>query len=111
MWNACGSGGLPGEDVELPDGYAGRQPAELQSDDELLEQYADECRAATAAVADLRLADPSAWWFEDGVAGPHSCLSEVLLHVDRRDRCARRTPGHCREVDGGQRLVLDRPNT
>ena len=41
---------MAGERVELPEGYDGWTAPELQSDEELLEQYANECRLATAAV-------------------------------------------------------------
>lgn len=103
---------MAGEDVEFPEGYAGWEAPELLSDDELLGQYADECRAATTAVADLRLADPPAWWFEDEVEGPHSCLRAVLLHVIVETATHAGHLDICRELaDGGQRLVLDKPST
>src|SRR5689334_24422873 len=57
---------MVGERVDLPHGYEGWTAPESQSDEELLEQYAAECRLASAAIADLSLDAEPAWWFEDG---------------------------------------------
>ncbi len=101
---------MAGETVDLPKGYEGWTAPESQSDEELLERYADECRLATAAVEDLPLDAGPAWWFEGGGAPPYTSLREVLLHVIVETA---KHAGHldiCRElVDGGQRLVLDEP--
>jgi uncharacterized damage-inducible protein DinB len=102
---------MAGQDVALSEGYDGwRAPAD-QGDDELLAAYTAECRLADDAVAGLRLDQPPAWWFEDGGDPPYATLREVLLHVlvDTATHA-----GHLdivRELaDGGQRLVIDRPD-
>jgi uncharacterized damage-inducible protein DinB len=101
---------MAGERVELPQGYDGWTAPELQSDEELLEQYAEECRLATAAVAGLGLDAKPAWWFGGGGDAPYSSLREVLLHVIVETSTHAGHLDICRElVDGGQRLVLDRP--
>ena len=101
---------MAGEDVELPQGYDGWIAPELQSDEELLEQYAEECALATAAVAEMGLDAKPAWWFEDGGDPPYSSLREVLLHVIVETATHAGHLDICRElVDGGQRLVLDQP--
>lgn len=53
---------MAGELVEIPAGYDGGTAPESQSDEELLEQYANECRLATAAVSDLDLDTKPATW-------------------------------------------------
>jgi uncharacterized damage-inducible protein DinB len=103
---------MAGERVELPEGYDGWIAPDLQSDEELLEQYADECRLATAAVDELGLDAKPVWWFEDGGDPPYSSLREVLLHVIVETATHSGHLDICRElVDGGQRLVLDDPTT
>ncbi|QBX57436.1 DUF664 domain-containing protein [Nocardioides seonyuensis] len=101
---------MAGEPVEIPQGYDGWTAPETQSDEELLERYAAECRLASAAISDLPLDAKPAWWFEDGGNPPHSSLRAVLLHVIVETATH---VGHldiCRELaDGGQRLVLDEP--
>jgi hypothetical protein len=49
--------------VDLPEGYGGCTTPELQGDEELLEQYAHECRLATVVVDKLELVAEPAWWF------------------------------------------------
>ena len=101
---------MAGENVEIPGGYEGWTAPEVQSDEELLEQYAEECRLATAAVSDLQLDAKPAWWFEDGGTPPHASLREILLHVVVETAIHAGHLDICRElVDGGQRLVLDEP--
>jgi len=101
---------MAGEPVELPQGYAGWTAPEGQSDDELLEQYADECTRATAAVDELGVDAAPAWWFEEGADPPCSSLREVLLHVIVETSTHAGHLDICRELaDGGQRLVLDEP--
>jgi uncharacterized damage-inducible protein DinB len=103
---------MAGEHVDLPEGYDGWTPPELQSDEELLEQYANECRLATAIVDRLELDAEPAWWFEDGGDPLYSSLREVLLHVIVETATHAGHLDICRElVDGGQRLVLDEPTT
>jgi uncharacterized damage-inducible protein DinB len=103
---------MAGERVDLPQGYAGWTAPEHQSDEELLEQYAEECRLATAAVETLPLDAEPVWWFEDGGDPPYSSLREVLLHVIVETATHAGHLDICRElVDGGQRLVLDEPTT
>lgn len=69
------------------------------------------CRLADDAVAGLSLDQPPVWWFQDGGDPPYASLREVLLHVlvDTATHA-----GHLdivRELaDGGQRLVIDRPD-
>jgi uncharacterized damage-inducible protein DinB len=101
---------MAGEHLEIPKGYDGWTAPESQSDDELLEQYAIECRLATAAVSDLELHAKPAWWFEDSGNPPHSSLREILLHVIVETATHAGHLDICRELaDGGQRLVLDEP--
>ena len=101
---------MAGEPVDLPEGYAGWTAPEHQSDEQLLEQYASECRLATAAVDELELDARPAWWFEDAGDPPHSSLREVLMHVIVETATHAGHLDVCRElVDGGQRLVLDEP--
>jgi uncharacterized damage-inducible protein DinB len=103
---------MAGERVNLPQGYGGWTAPDLQSDEELLEQYANECRLATAAVTNLRLDAGPVWWFEDGGDAPYSSLREILLHVIVETATHAGHLDICRElVDGGQRLVLDEPRT
>jgi uncharacterized damage-inducible protein DinB len=103
---------MAGEPVDLPEGYAGWTPLEEQSDEELLDLYADECRRATAAVAELGLDAHPVWWFEDGGTSPYSSLREVMLHVIVETATHAGHLDICRELsDGGQRLVLDEPST
>lgn len=100
---------MAGEQVVIPQGYEGWTAPDDVSDDELLQQYAEECRLATAAVADLSLDAAPVWWFDDGKP-PHSTLREVLLHVVVETATHAGHLDICRElVDGGQRLVLDVP--
>jgi uncharacterized damage-inducible protein DinB len=101
---------MAGELVEIPEGYDGWTAPESHSDEELLEQYANECRLATAAVRDLDLDSKPAWWFEGSGNPPHSSLRAVLLHVIVETATHAGHLDICRElVDGGQRLVLDEP--
>jgi uncharacterized damage-inducible protein DinB len=103
---------MAGERVDLPQGYDGWTPSDLQSDEELLEQYVDECRLATAVVERLDLDAKPAWWFEDAGKPPHSSLREVLLHVIVETATHAGHVDICRELaDGGQRLVLDEPTS
>lgn len=101
---------MAGEDVELPQGYEGWTPPEDQSDEDLLEQYAQECQLATSAVAELSLDAEPRWWFPDAGEPLYSTLRAVLLHVIVETATHAGHLDICRElVDGGQRLVLDRP--
>jgi uncharacterized damage-inducible protein DinB len=103
---------MAGEHLDLPKGYDGWTAPELQSDEELLEQYANECRLATSAVDKLRLDAEPVWWFEGSGAPPYSSLREILLHVIVETATHAGHLDICRElVDGGQRLVLDEPTT
>ena len=103
---------MAGEHVDLPQGYDGWTAPDLLSDEELLEQYANECRLATAAVDELRLDAEPVWWFEGSGDPPYSSLREVLLHVIVETATHAGHLDICRElVDGGQRLVLDEPTT
>jgi uncharacterized damage-inducible protein DinB len=103
---------MAGERLELPEGYDGWTARDLQSDEELLEEYANECRLATAAVGNLGLEAKPAWWLEDGGDPPYSSLLEILLHVIVETATHAGHLDICRElVDGGQRLVLDEPTT
>src|SRR3954453_22927737 len=72
---------MAGERVALPEGYDGWTAPEHESDEELLERYADECRLATRAVEKLGLDAEPAWWFEGGGGPPFASLREILLHV------------------------------
>jgi uncharacterized damage-inducible protein DinB len=103
---------MAGERVEIPQGYEGWTAPETCSDEELLENYADECRLATAAVWNLELDTKPAWWFDGSGNSPHSTLRDVLLHVIVETATHAGHLDICRElVDGGQRLVLDEPST
>lgn len=103
---------MAGEAVEIPQGYDGWTAPEAQSDEELLEQYANECRLATAAVSDLELDTKPAWWFEGSGSPPYSSLREILLHVIVETATHAGHLDICRElVDGGRRVVLDEPAT
>lgn len=102
---------MAGELVEIPQGYEGWTAPETHSDEELLENYADECRLATAAVRDLELDAKPAWWFDGGGNPPYSTLREVLLHVIVETATHAGHLDICRELaDGGQHLVLDEPS-
>src|SRR5665647_211860 len=99
---------MAGERLDLPKGYDGWTAPELQGDEELLEQYANECSLATAAVDNLKLDTEPVWWFEDGGDPPYSSLREFLSHVIVETATHAGHLDICRElVDGGQRLVLD----
>ena len=101
---------MGGEEVELPQGYDGWLAPEDRSDDDILEAYADECRAATRAVEDMPLDHGPAWWFDDGGAPPYQSLREVLMHVLVETSTHAGHLDICRELaDGGQHLVLDEP--
>jgi Protein of unknown function (DUF664) len=90
---------------------SGLDPPDDQSDEDLIEQYADECRLATAAIEDLGLDAQPAWWFDGESGPPYSSLREVLLHVIVETATHAGHLDICRElVDGGQRLVLDEPS-
>ncbi|WP_405063135.1 DinB family protein [Kribbella sp. NBC_01505] len=103
---------MAGEHVDLPPGYDGWIAPDHQSDEDLLEQYATECRLANAAVADLPLHAEPLWWFEDSGNPPYSTLQEILLHVIIETATHAGHLDICRElVDGSQRLVLDKPTT
>jgi uncharacterized damage-inducible protein DinB len=101
---------MAGERVDLPTGFEGWTAPEEQSDEALLEQYAEECRLANAAIADLGLDAAPAWWFEGEGSPPYANLREVLLHVIVETATHAGHLDICRELtDGGQRLVLDEP--
>lgn len=103
---------MAGEAVDLPQGYEGWTAPDGQSDEELLEGYATECRLATTAVSGLDLDARPVWWFEGAGDPPHSSLREILLHVIVETATHAGHLDVCRElVDGGQRLVLDEPST
>jgi uncharacterized damage-inducible protein DinB len=103
---------MAGESVDLPHGYEGWTAPEDQSDEDLLEQYATECRLATSAIDRLGLGAEPVWWFEGEGDPPHSSLREVILHVIVETATHAGHLDICRElVDGGQRLVLDEPTT
>jgi len=103
---------MAGQQVDLPRGYEGWTVPEHQSDEDLLEQYARECRLANAAIDQLGLDAEPAWWFEGAGDRPHSSLREVILHVIVETATHAGHLDICRElVDGGQRLVLDEPTT
>jgi uncharacterized damage-inducible protein DinB len=103
---------MAGEQVDLPLGYEGWTVPDTQSDEELLEAYAQECRVANAVIDDLPLTAEPAWWFEGGGEPPHSSLRQVVLHVIVETATHAGHLDICRElVDGGQRLVLDEPPT
>jgi uncharacterized damage-inducible protein DinB len=102
---------MAAEPVEIPQGYDGWSAPETQSDEDLLERYAEECRLATEAIRDLPLDAKPAWWFDDGSSPPHSSLRAVLLHVIVETATHAGHLDICRELtDGGQRLVLDEPS-
>jgi uncharacterized damage-inducible protein DinB len=101
---------MAGEQVDLPQGYEGWTAPDAQTDEELLQQYVDECRLATAAIDRLRLDAEPVWWFEGDDGPPLSSLREAILHVLVETATHAGHLDICRElVDGGQRLVLDRP--
>jgi hypothetical protein len=51
---------MAGEQVDLPQGYEGWTAPQDESDEDLLEQYAQECRRASAAIEPLSLdAEPA----------------------------------------------------
>ncbi|WP_338750215.1 DinB family protein [Janibacter alittae] len=103
---------MAGEHIDLPEGYEGWTALDEQTDEDLLEQYASECKRATAAISGMSLNAEPAWWFEDGGSPPHSSLREVILHVIVETATHAGHLDICRElVDGGQRLVLDEPTT
>jgi uncharacterized damage-inducible protein DinB len=103
---------MAGEAVDLPRGYEGWTVPEDQSDEDLLERYAEECRLASAAIDRIGLEAEPVWWFDGGGHPPHSSLREVILHVIVETATHAGHLDICRElVDGGQRLVLDEPNT
>ena len=102
---------MAGEQVEIPEGYDGWVAPDDVSDEQVLDDYRDECRAASAAVASMPLGQGLAWWFDDGSEAPCSSLREVLLHVLVETTTHAGHLDICRElVDGGQRLVLDQPD-
>jgi uncharacterized damage-inducible protein DinB len=103
---------MAGERVDLPQGYEGWTAPEHRSDEELLEQYAEECRLANAAIEKLELDAQPAWWFDGAGDPPHSSLRQVLMHVIVETSTHAGHLDICRElVDGGQRLVLDKPTS
>lgn len=103
---------MAGERLDLPEGYEGWTAPDLQSDEELLEQYAYECALATAVIDETGLDAEPAWWFEDSGDPPYASLREILLHVIVETATHAGHLDICRElVDGGQRLVLDEPPT
>lgn len=102
---------MAGEDVALPEGYAGWTVPDDVSDDAVLAQYAEECAAADAAVAGMGAEQAPVWWFEGAGEPPYSTLREVLLHVLVETATHAGHLDVARELaDGGQRLVLDRPS-
>jgi hypothetical protein len=102
---------MAGEDVALPVGYEGWTVPDGESPQQVLEQYAEECRLADAAIEGLPLDQPPAWWFADAGDPPYTTLREVLLHVLVETTTHAGHLDVCRELaDGGQRLVLDRPD-
>ncbi|WP_165356772.1 DUF664 domain-containing protein [Nocardioides zhouii] len=85
-------GAMAGEPVEIPQGYDGWVAPDGLSDEQVLQDYRDECREASAAVASMPLGQGLAWWF-DGER-PYSSLREVLLHVLVETTTPRRPPRH-----------------
>ena len=60
---------------------------------------------------DLPLDAAPVWWFEGAGTLPYTTLREVLLHVLVETATHAGHLDICRELaDGGQRLVLDRPD-
>ncbi|WP_181309979.1 DinB family protein [Nocardioides campestrisoli] len=103
---------MAGEEVQLAEGYDGWRAPEELSDEELLEQYAQECRLATEAVADLDLDAKPLWWFEGAGDAPYSSLREVLVHVLVETATHAGHLDLARELaDGGQRLIMDEPES
>lgn len=101
---------VAGEDVELPEGYAGWTAPPGMSDDELLDAYVAECALATRAIAEIDLHARPRWWFAGAGESPYPSLQAVLLHVIVETATHAGHLDICRElVDGGQRLVLDEP--
>lgn len=102
---------MAGQEVDLPGGYAGWVVPEGTSREQVLEEYAEECRLADEAVAGLSLDQAPVWWFPDAGDPPYSTLREVLLHVLVETTTHAGHLDICRELaDGGQRLVLDVPD-
>jgi uncharacterized damage-inducible protein DinB len=102
---------MAGADVELPTGYEGWTAPEEQTDEEILELYAAECRAATSAVDGMSPDEEPRWWFPGAGSAPYTSLREVVLHVLVETATHAGQLDVCRElVDGGQRLVLDVPD-
>jgi uncharacterized damage-inducible protein DinB len=102
---------MAGEDVDLPQGYEGWTAPPEQSDADVLAQYTDECRKATAAVQGMSLDQEPRWWFANAGDPPYTSLREVLLHVLVETATHAGHLDVCRELgDGGQRLVLDVPD-
>jgi hypothetical protein len=101
---------MAGQDVALPQGYDGWTVPADRSTDDVLEEYAAECRLADDAVRDLPLDAAPVWWFEGAGDPPYATLREVLLHVLVETATHAGHLDISRELaDGGQRLVLDRP--
>lgn len=102
---------MAGEHVELPQGYEGWTASDDQTDEQLLAQYAEECRLATAAIEGLSLDAEPQWWFEGAGEPPLGSLRAAILHVIVETATHAGHLDICRElVDGGQRLVLDEPS-
>ncbi len=102
---------MAGQDVVLPQGYEGWTVADDRSTADVLEEYATECRLADDAVRDLSLDAAPVWWFEGAGDPPYTTLREVLLHVLVETATHAGHLDISRELtDGGQRLVLDRPD-
>ncbi len=102
---------MAGEQVELPQGYEGWTVSPDRTSAEVLEEYETECRLADDAVRDLALDAAPVWWFEGAGTPPYTTLREVLLHVLVETATHAGHLDICRELaDGGQRLVLDRPD-
>jgi uncharacterized damage-inducible protein DinB len=102
---------MGGADVELPVGYEGWTVPPEESDEAVLASYVEECRAATAVIAEMDLHKEPRWWFSGAGDPPYSSLREVVLHVLVETATHAGHLDICRElVDGGQRLVLDAPD-
>jgi uncharacterized damage-inducible protein DinB len=103
---------MAGERLDLPEGYDGWTTPESHTDEEILEEYAHERQLATAAIADMSLDAEPVWWFDEGGSAPYSSLREILMHVLVETATHAGHLDICRElVDGGQRLVLDEPES
>ncbi|TIC85527.1 DUF664 domain-containing protein [Nocardioides sp. GY 10127] len=101
---------LAGEDVDLPEGYAGWQVAAVEDggphDQAVLDGYRHECVHSDEVATSLDLDDPPTRPAEL----PYSSLHEVLLHVLVETATHAGHLDAVRELaDGGQRLVLDAP--